>query len=156
MGLEIERKFLVDTSKLDLGNSVEVRQIKQGYIHADKEKSVRVRLDGEIGIITVKRSVNNTTREEYEYEIGYKPAINMLYDVCDQIIRKQRYVFKHGTNEWEVDVFEGDNGGLIVAEIELSSEDEDVDLPDWVTEEVTNDMRYLNPNLSTNPYNTWQ
>jgi adenylate cyclase len=155
MAKEIERKFLVQPRKWsDLGPGLVIRQ---GYLSASKQSSVRVRTYGDKAFLTVKGSTSDATRDEYEYEIPINDANEMLANLCEQPqIEKTRYriVFKGHT--WEVDEFIGENRGLTVAEVELKNTKEQVELPDWIDREVTGDPRYYNSNLSTKPFSTWK
>ena len=149
MGIEIERKFLVN-SKLIL--PMEYSSISQGYISHDNIKNVRVRTRDDKGFITVKSKVSDITNTEYEYEIPHKDAIEMLFTVCDKRIVKRRHIINYSKNHlghpyWEVDLF---SNGLIIAEIELPSEDFDLVLPDWIEREVTGDFEYSNLSMCLN------
>ena len=154
MGTEIERKFLVRGDGWRSGATA--KPIRQGYLHATKDISIRVRKTGKHAYFTVKSAQVGATRAEYEYEIPVNDAEEMLDTLCQPpLIEKVRHTLVHGGATWEVDVFEGENAGLIVAEVELDSEDQSVALPEWVGQEVTNDPRYLNANLSKIPYSQW-
>lgn len=154
MKTEIERKFLVRGDGWRAGATA--KPIRQGYLHATKDISVRVRRTGEHAYLTVKGAQVGATRAEYEYEIPAKDADDMLDALCQPpLIEKVRYTVERGGVTWEIDVFEGENAGLIVAEVELESEDQSVALPDWIGAEVTDDPRYLNANLAKNPYSRW-
>jgi CYTH domain-containing protein len=154
MGTEIERKFLVRGDAWREGAAA--KPIRQGYLHATKDISIRVRRTGEQAYLTVKGSQVGATRAEYEYEIPVDDAEDMLDTLCQRpLIEKVRHTLVHRGATWEVDVFEGENAGLIVAEVELDSEDQDVALPQWIGPEVTHDPRYLNVNLAKNPYSRW-
>ncbi len=155
MGLEIERKFLVDKTKWERAEKGEGKVIRQGYILANKEKAVRVRIMNQDAFITVKGSVSETTRLEFEYKIPVVDAAEMLNKLSENEISKTRYCILVDHKTWEVDVFETKNKGLIVAEIELSSEAEKFIKPEWVAEEVTHDERYLNTNLAEKPFSNW-
>jgi len=150
--IEIERKFLIDKSKLVFPS--DGKRMIQGYLPSSNNTVMRIRLVyGEKALLTIKSEAIGITRKEYEYQIPPADADEMLYTICSQnFIDKTRYLI----GRWEVDVFHKDNEGLIVAEIELESEDEKIDLPAWVTEEVTHDTRYLNCNLENNPYKNWK
>lgn len=155
MGWEIERKFLV---KKDLWNSLkkgEGRFLKQGYILNDPQKTIRVRVDGDKGFLTIKGITTGSTRAEYEYQIPKIEAEELLEKFCSNIISKIRYCIQHEGKLWEVDEFLEENEGLIVAEIELESEEEQFSIPDWVSEEVTSDSKYYNSNLSLKPFKSW-
>lgn len=154
MAKEIERKFLVageDWRALARGT-----RYRQGYLSTVKERTVRVRTIDDKGFLTVKGITVGATRSEYEYEIPAADADEMLDDLCQKpIIKKNRYKIALGDVTWEVDEFLGVNDGLIVAEVELQSEDQPFPKPDWIGEEVTDDPRYFNANLVTRPFSTW-
>ena len=154
MGKEIERKFLVkdDTFKtLTRGTSY-----RQGYLNSQKERVVRVRTIADKGFLTVKGITTGATRVEYEYEIPVKDAEAMLDELCEKpLIEKNRYKIKQGNFIWEVDEFFGENQGLICAEVELESEAQSYDKPEWIGAEVTGDPKYFNSNLIQNPYKNW-
>jgi CYTH domain-containing protein len=154
VGIEIERKFLVQDDRWrDLGHGVPYRQ---GYLSTVKERTVRVRVVGDRGTLTIKGVTVGATRAEYEYPIPVFDAQAMLDGLCEQpIIEKQRHVIEHAGLIWEVDEFEGVNAGLVVAEVELDSEDQEIELPSWIGDEVTGDIRYFNANLIAHPYPTW-
>jgi len=154
MGKEIERKFLIDISEIEsLGSG---SQIKQGYISTTDNTAVRVRVAGAIAYLTLKGENKGATRSEFEYEIPLDDANEIIEELCSgPIIDKTRYLVEHGSHTWEVDVFHGENDGLIVAEVELESETEVVDLPNWVMGEVTGQVKYYNISLLDNPYTQW-
>ena len=154
MGKEIERKFLVrDDSFRSLAQGTRYRQ---GYLNSVKERVVRVRTIDDKGFLTIKGITTGATRAEYEYEIPVKEAEAMLDELCEQpLIEKNRYKIAHKGFIWEVDEFFGENQGLIFAEVELESEDQQFDKPDWITDEVTGDPKYFNSNLIQNPYKNW-
>lgn len=154
MGIEIERKFLIDMDKWQpLDKGIEIRQ---GYLSTDKERTVRVRTKGDRAYLTVKGVTHDIARLELEYEIPLADANQLLDELCHKpLIEKRRYVEKHLGHLWEIDVFFGDNEGLVVAEVELKSEDEALELPEWIAQEVSGDSRYYNSNLSRRPYNKW-
>jgi adenylate cyclase len=154
MGVEIERKFLLrgDGWK-SLGEPVFFRQ---GYLSSHKERVVRVRIEGERAVMTIKGANKGATRGEWEYEIPVADAAELLDGLCEQpLIEKYRRRIPFAGNVWEVDEFLGANAGLVVAEIELQSEDQQFDKPEWIAEEVTADLRYLNSNLIKQPFSTW-
>ena len=154
MGKEIERKYLVKNDSWR--GQVEGKRYRQGYLSTVKERTVRVRTAGDKGFITVKGITVGATRSEYEYEIPLADANEMIDHLCEKpIIEKTRYRIPQGDVAWEIDEFEGDNRGLIVAEVELKSADQSVALPGWIGQEVTNDPRYFNANLVAKPFNTW-
>lgn len=155
MALEVERKFLVTG---DFKNAVERSdRIVQGYLCAAPDKTVRIRICGDKAFLTIKGASDTTgvSRNEFEYEIPVTDA-EALLPLCESgIIAKVRHLIPFRGYTWEVDVFHGCNEGLIVAEIELTSEDEAFELPDWIGEEVTGDKRYYNAMLSQHPYCDW-
>jgi len=154
MGIEIERKFLIDESKLPSLQNGYV--IKQGYIQTVDHTTVRVRIRDKEAFLTIKGKSEGATRLEFEYPISLHDANEMLNKFCHTShIEKTRYLIKHKGHLWEIDIFEGRNKGLTIAEIELESEDEEFALPNWVTKEVTDDIRYFNSNLIENPYLDW-
>jgi len=155
MGIEIERKFLVRSDAWRDHASAGV-PYRQGYLSGTKTCSIRARLAGERGYLNIKSATLGVTRKEYEYQIPAAEARELLDHFCDgPLIEKTRYLVEHAGHTWEVDVFEGDNAGLIVAEVELEDEAEPMELPDWVGEEVSHDPRYYNVNLVHHPYKDW-
>ena len=155
MGIEIERKFLLTgTAWKQLAAGTAYRQ---GYLSAVKERTVRVRTIDDRGFLTVKGISVGATRSEYEYEIPLADAKALLDDLCEKpLIEKNRYKIEFAGFIWEVDEFFGKNDGLVVAEIELESEEQSFDKPEWVGEEVTGDVRYFNSNLIKDPYSQWK
>lgn len=154
MGEEIERKFLVTGDGWrEAGAGVRYRQ---GFLSTDPERTVRVRIAGDKGSLTIKGRTHGARRAEFEYEIPTADAQQMLDTLCKRpLIEKVRHTVTSGTHTWEIDVFEGDNRGLVIAELELESEDEHFEKPDWVGTEVTEDPRYFNSNLVERPFTTW-
>jgi adenylate cyclase len=154
MAKEIERKFLV---KGDAWRSLaEGTKYRQGYLNSTKERVVRVRTINDKGFLTIKGITVGATRSEFEYEIPLEDTDFMLDNLCEQfLIEKNRYKINIGDLVWEVDEFFGKNDGLIVAEVELTSEDQEFDKPDWIGEEVTADPRYFNSNLVKDPFIDW-
>lgn len=153
--LEIERKFLIanDGWKKHVSNST---VIKQGYLNSTPERTVRIRVRGENGFMTIKGKNDNLTRKEFEYTIPLQEA-NELLSLCEKpLIEKTRHLVQVENHTWEIDVFEGDNKGLVVAEIELTSEDEKFNQPTWAGKEVSNDPRYYNSSLIQHPYMAWK
>lgn len=153
---EIERKFLVKGDfKADAVQSVE---ITQGYLCKDNGLTVRVRIKGDKGFLTIKGRRTGLSRFEWEKEIYENEALALLEQVDSRRIAKTRHLVKNtdGRHVWEVDEFHGDNEGLVVAEIELRDENEPFDKPDWIGEEVTDDPRYYNAQLVKNPYKNWK
>lgn len=154
MGKEIERKFLVDEDILLSIRPDKSYSIQQGYLLNTAEKVVRVRLTTYEAFITIKGANIGATRPEFEYNIPKDDALEML-NMCDGFIEKTRLEIEYNGHLWEVDIFGGANEGLIVAEIELKSEDEEFDKPEWIKTEVTDDNKYYNNNLLKNPYSNW-
>ncbi len=154
MSVEIERKFLVRGSEWRaLGQGVAIRQ---GYLSPHPDRVVRVRIEGETATLTIKGRTRGITRSEWEYVIPLAEADQLLNDLCERpLIEKMRTHITHEGMVWEVDEFFGDNLGLVVAEIELESEEQAFSQPDWVAEEVTDDVRYFNANLLLHPYTAW-
>lgn len=154
MGTEIERKFLVTgDSWRGQGTSTVFRQ---GYLSTVKERTVRVRAAGDEGTLTIKGITVGASRTEFEYEIPVEDADTMLDELCEKpIIEKTRDVVEVDGTTWEIDEFGGVNDGLIVAEVELDSPDEQFTRPDWLGDEVTDDPRYFNANLIAHPYTQW-
>ncbi|MDR1544272.1 MAG: CYTH domain-containing protein [Prevotellaceae bacterium] len=154
MAKEIERKFLVKNLFFkELGVP---HKIKQGYICTEKNRVVRVRLYDEQAFLTLKSASVGFSREEFEYEIPLKDAEIMLQTLCIQpVIEKTRWVIPQGKRKWEIDVFEGENLGLIIAEIELENEAETFKIPEFIDKEVTGDVRYYNSFINQNPYSKW-
>ncbi|HKD66639.1 MAG TPA: CYTH domain-containing protein [Candidatus Binataceae bacterium] len=154
MAKEIERKFLVKRESWRRPD--DGKRYRQGYLSTVKERTVRVRTAGSKGYITVKGVTVKATRAEYEYEIPLADANEMLDRLCEKpLIEKTRYRVPDGDVVWEVDEFEGENAGLITAEVELKSEDQNVSIPGWVGKEVTSDSRYFNANLVAHPFSKW-
>ena len=157
MSLEIERKFLVknDVFKKE---SFQQKIIKQGYLNSDKNRTVRIRISDHQGFITVKgvSNASGATRFEWEKEIDVTEATEML-SLCETtIIDKNRFMVESGKHIFEIDEFYGDNQGLIIAEIELNSENETFEKPTWLGEEVTGNAKYYNSYLSKFPFSTWR
>ncbi len=152
MGVEIERKFLVNENWKPEGRSIHV---KQGYLPGTGPMLVRVRQEDRRAYLTLKGRTEGITRSEYEYEIPMEDAGELLERCEKPIIEKTRYLIPAEPHLWEVDVFAGANRGLIVAEIELSREDEPFLRPGWLGPEVSGDPRYYNSNLAAHPYTTW-
>ncbi len=152
MGIEIERKFLVVG---DAWRQAPATAFVQGYLNRDKLRTVRVRIVEDAAWLTVKGASAGATRAEFEYAIPLADARELLA-LCDgPLVRKRRRVVVHAGATWEIDEFEGDNAGLVVAEIELGSEDEAFEPPPWLGAEVTHDPRYFNSNLAASPCSTW-
>lgn len=154
--IEIERKFLVNSTDF-IQQSHTQHNIAQGYLSSDPERTVRVRVKDEQGFLTIKGKSNatGTSRFEWEKEIALDEAQQLLL-LCEKgVIEKTRYLVNVGKHLFEVDVFYGENDGLIVAEIELSDENETFEKPNWLGLEVTNDERYYNAYLSRHPFTDW-
>lgn len=154
MAQEIERKFLV--KKDAWPKSGGGKRYRQGYLSTVKERTVRVRtVDGK-GFITVKGISVGAARSEYEYKIPHADANEMLERLCQRpLIEKTRYRIPYGGLTWEVDEFEGENRGLVLAEVELPNQEQLVSIPEWVDQEVTQDARYFNNNLVLHPFSKW-
>ena len=156
MGVEIERKFLVNSDAFKQQATSQTR-IVQGFLNTDPERTVRVRIRGEKGFLTVKGASNEsgTTRFEWETEISAAEAANLI-DLCEAgILEKVRFEVPLGKHMFEVDEFLGENKGLILAEVELKHEDERFERPDWLGQEVTGQVQYYNSQLSIKPYKEW-
>jgi adenylate cyclase len=155
MGVEIERKFLV-IGEAWRGQAFSETGYRQGYLANQSNVSVRVRIGGGKAFLNVKSAHLGIRRDEFEYPIPVQDAEEMFDALVQQpCIDKIRYLVRHGEHVWEIDVFSGANEGLVVAEIELQSEDEPFELPDWAGEEVSHDPRYLNVNLVHHPFRDW-
>ena len=155
MATEIERKFLVlnDDWRAIVRSDM---KIIQAYLATNESSSTRIRIQNDKANINIKSATLGITRSEFEYAIPVVDAQSMIDDLCIKpVIEKTRYIVKYMHHTWEIDVFSGDNQGLIVAEIELSSPDEAFEKPSWLGEEVSNDARYYNVCLVNNPYKTW-
>lgn len=152
MGVEIERKFLVVG---EAWKAAPGRLLCQGYLSRDPARTVRVRIDGEQAFLTIKGRSLGASRAEFEYSIPLADGTSLL-GLCDgPRVEKLRRVIHHAGMAWEVDEFLGDNAGLVVAEIELSSEDQAFEPPAWLGAEVTHDPRYFNSALAAKPYASW-
>jgi len=155
MAQEIERKFLVNGDFKPFSHKQ--TRITQGYLSSVPERTVRVRVKGDKGFITIKGigSASGASRYEWEKEIPVQ-EVEELLNLCEPgVIDKTRYLVKAGEHTFEVDEFYGENQGLVVAEVELSAEDESFEKPVWLGEEVTGDARYFNSMLMKNPYSKW-
>ncbi|MCC5637299.1 CYTH domain-containing protein [Nostoc sp. CHAB 5844] len=154
MAKEIERKFLVQGDawrKLGTGSVY-----RQGYIATQKAVTVRVRIANNRGYLTIKSPIVNYSRSEFEYEIPVADAQEMLDTLCDRpLIEKVRYKIELNGLIWEIDEFDGDNKGLILAEVELSDAQQQVEIPEWIGEEVSTDRKYFNSNLAKFPFSKW-
>lgn len=152
MAVEIERKFLVTGSPWE---QVPGRRLVQGYLAEQGGVSVRIRLDGGQGILGVKGPTRGTSRVEVEVGVPLAEAEALLALCGTRVVAKHRHLFPFGDHTWEIDVFEGENLGLVVAEVELGSEEEAPLLPPWVGREVTHDPAYTNLRLAERPFRTW-
>lgn len=157
MKQEIERKFLVIN---DTWKTPDIAGIayKQAYLSNNPDRVVRIRVAGDKGFITIKGkpAPESISRPEYEYEIPLKDAEYMYENLCEPgKIEKVRYLYEFKGHTWEIDEFHGENEGLIVAEIELETENESFEKPDWAGEDVSLDFKYSNGNLSKKPYKSW-
>lgn len=148
MGLEIERKFTVKPlifEKLQFAETCE--NIFQGYLSKNPDRTVRVRLKADKGFITIKGKKNGMSRLEFEYEIPFDDALKLI-DLCEPVvIKKKRYRLIENGLCWEIDVFDAEHKGLVIAELELESDNQQIDLPDWILDDVSEDPKYFNSNL---------
>ena len=154
--IEIERKFLVLNNQFKV-ESFANHEIIQGYLSTNPERTVRIRIKGNDGYLTIKGSGNESGMSRYEWEknIDYNEAKELI-NLCEKgVISKTRFEIKSGKHTFEVDEFYGENQGLIIAEVELESEDEIFEKQIWLGQEVTNDERYYNAYLSQKPFTTW-
>ncbi len=155
MPVEIERKYLLRNDDWRL-NANHGTKFEQGYIIGSDKASVRVRTEGSKAFINIKSATLGVKRLEYEYAIPLDEAQELMTSLCEKpLVQKTRYIVIENGDEWEVDVFEGDNKGLVVAEIELQSEQQSIELPSWCGEEVSNDPKYYNVNLAKQPFSEW-
>lgn len=153
MALEIERKFLVDKNKWKPTGQGTI--LKQAYLSLDPNPTVRVRIAGKKSFLTIKGRSETISRPEFEYEIPLDDALKMLKLAISNPVEKTRYEVWHENFLWEIDVFSGENEGLILAEIELDSESQEFARPDWILEEVSGDRRFYNSYLSEHPFQEW-
>lgn len=154
MATEIERKFLVknDSWKKEVTSS---KVFSQGYLSSNEMRTVRIRIAESRAFLTIKSKSQGISRQEFEYEIPVNEAKELL-ELCEKpTIEKTRHEIKLGNHTWEIDVFEKENKGLIIAEIELKDEAESFEIPDWIGNEVSDDNRYFNSNLIKNPFGSW-
>ena len=155
MGVEIERKYSVNKEKWDKVIKTEKHFYRQGYLSTDPDKTIRVRVTDTHGFITIKGRSIGITRPEFEYKIPKSDAIQLLHNFAKSIVSKIRYKIEFKNKLWEVDEFLEDNVGLVIAEIEINSENEQYDIPEWAEQDVTGQEKYYNSNLSINPYKNW-
>jgi len=155
MGTEIERKFLVIGDEWrSLAQGI---PYAQGYLVSELGRTVRVRIAGEQGFITIKGATQGISRAEFEYEIPVQDARELLENLCDRpFIQKTRHKIRYGGFLWEVDEFAGENQGLIMAEVELQDAEQAIVPPPWIGEEVSHDPRYYNSNLAKFPFSQWK
>ncbi|KAA3618182.1 MAG: CYTH domain-containing protein [Calditrichaeota bacterium] len=154
MGIEIERKYLLknNTWRANAIGTV----YRQGYLSTNQKRIVRVRVVGNKGLLTIKGETDGVTRSEFEYEIPLEDANSLLENLCKKpLIEKVRYHVEYAGLTWEIDEFQGENAGLIIAEVELQEENQTIIFPDWIGEEVSADPRYYNSNLVINPFTKW-
>ncbi|MCU0350404.1 MAG: CYTH domain-containing protein [Flavobacterium sp.] len=156
MGQEIERKYLVDKTKWQLLDKPKGELYRQGYLLTDSNKTIRVRQTTDKAFLTIKGLSTGATRPEYEYEIPFEEAKELLDNFSISELSKIRYKILFDNKIWEVDEFLGYNVGLIVAEIELTSENESFSIPEWVDNEVTGQEKFYNSNLTIQPYKNWE
>lgn len=147
MALEIERKFLVDAENLSKIHLTDGEKISQGYLSTDIEKTVRIRTKKNRGFLAVKTKNIGIVRSEFEYEIPFADAEELLKLCAPKILSKIRYKIEYENHIWEIDIFEGKLAGLILAEVEINSPDEFVEIPSWAGQEVSSDPKYYNVNL---------
>jgi CYTH domain-containing protein len=156
MATEIERKYLVQIEAWQQAKiNTEHTHISQAYLSLEAERTVRIRIKKEMALLTIKGKTQGVSRLEFEYQIPFNDGLELLKICQGSIIKKKRYVLSYDNLIWEVDEFEGDNAGLIVAEVELGSEDQTFALPPWIKEEVSDDNRYYNANLVQHPFKNW-
>ncbi len=153
--IETERKFLVDHDAWKKLEKPPGQVLYQGYLCIDENKTVRVRVAGEHGFITIKGESSGCSRREFEYPISVAEAEEILNLFTKNIIKKTRYRIHYKNLLWEVDEFRDENNGLILAEIELDNENDRFEKPDWIGREVTTDHRYYNSYLCVHPYSSW-
>ena len=151
--IEIERKFLVSAEKWNPSKKGSI--LKQGYLAVDHERTVRIRVSEQSAFLTIKGKTVGIKRDEFEYEIPKNEGEELLKMCVNHIVEKTRYKEKIGDLVWEIDVFEGVNNGLILAEVELKDENQGVQIPEWVEKEVSDDSRFYNSHLSSKPFTTW-
>jgi adenylate cyclase len=155
MAIEIERKYLVKNNSWQ-ANVESQAHIMQGYLANNDHSAIRVRVKGDAAYLTVKGATPGISRSEFEYRIPVEDAEAMLRDLAVfPAIDKVRYRVKSGGHVWDLDLFAGENEGLVMAEVELGAEDEAFEMPEWAGEEVSDDSRYYNVNLARNPYKHW-
>jgi len=155
MGIEIEHKFTLKNEQWRDHVSRSERLV-QGYLAGNERASIRVRITGDKANLNIKSATLGTFRQEYEYEIPLADGEKILNDLCEKpVIDKVRHYVQHAGKTWEIDEFSGENTGLIVAEVELESENEQFDIPEWADQDVSDDPRYYNVSLVKHPYKNW-
>jgi adenylate cyclase len=155
MALEIERKFLVASDDWR-AYAVDAKRMRQGYLAGSERLSIRVRVAGDDAWLNIKHAQSTLVRHEFEYPVPLADALELMSLACELgTVDKTRHRVPHGTHVWEVDEFHGDNRGLVVAELELASEDEPFEHPAWLGPEVSGDPRYLNQHLAREPFTRW-
>ena len=155
MPTEIERKYLIANDNWKT-YADEGKHMIQGYMASNEHSSIRIRVNNDNANLNIKSNTIGIQRSEYDYPIPLDEAMELLNTLCDQpLIEKTRYHVNHEGHLWEIDVFAGDNEGLVVAEIELASADDEFILPDWIGQEVSDDPRYYNVCLAKHPYKDW-
>ncbi|UOO90989.1 CYTH domain-containing protein [Vitreoscilla massiliensis] len=153
MAVEIERRFLVKNEAWR--GLVTPKLLYQGYLSVEKERTMRVRIVGDEAWVTIKGYISDVSRHEFEYAIPVQDALTILEQMCPFKMKKHRYCIEHQGHVFEVDEYFGDNAPLVVAEIELATEDTAFARPEWLGEEITHDGRFTNAYLSQHPYTTW-
>ena len=153
--LEIERKFLLVGDSWRSQVVGPPRRLSQGYLFSDPHKSVRIRLAGDDATLTIKGTRQGITRLEFQYLIPPADAARLLALCAGPLIDKTRHIVHHAGMKWEIDIFHGTNEGLRIAEVELEREDQPIDLPEWAGDEVSQDPRYYNSELTRHPFTTW-
>ena len=157
MATEIEHKFLLKNEDWRKANIIKSVRYRQGYMASNKQSSVRVRISDHDAFLNIKGATLGVKRQEYEYPIPEQDARELLDNLCTKpLVEKTRYYVEHEGYTWEIDVFEGDNEGLVVAEVEIEEEGQDFPLPSWVGKEVSDDPRYYNSCLAEHPYKDWK
>jgi len=156
MATEIERKYLIQLEAWQQAKKqVKYTHISQGYLSLEAARTVRIRMTKEMAFLTIKGITKGISRVEFEYQIPFNEGLELLKICQGSIIKKKRYTLSYDNLIWEIDEFEGDNLGLVVAEVELESEDQIFALPTWIKEEVSDDNRYYNANLVQYPFKDW-
>jgi adenylate cyclase len=155
MGIEIERKYLVDHDKWRRVKKPAGIHYRQGYLSNENDRTIRIRVSDKQGYITIKGAATGISRKEYEYEIPVEDGIELLDHLALSQVEKVRYCINFAGNVWEIDEFLGDNEGLITAEIELNNEDDRFEQPAWIGREVSDEDKYYNSSLSTHPFKSW-